>query len=259
MKKSSINRNGLLYGLGAIGLGLVGIAFGDFALQWQPVAKDVPMRTTLAYASAAAMVVAGGLALVRRTASWGLLLLATLYALWTLGLHGPRVIAAPMDAGLRNAFCEIAALSAAGFALCAAPRGGSRNETIVLFARIAFGVCAVVFGSSHLLFPAFTASFVPAWIPFPLFWAYATGAGHAASGIALISGVQARLAVTMHALMMGSFVILLHLPRVFAQPASHVEWTMLAIASSLTGAAWAMSQALRIRLHEQQSMEGNRI
>lgn len=251
MNESSINRNSLPYGLGAIGLGLVGIAFGDFALQWQPVAKDVPMRTVLAYAAAVAMLLAGCVVLTRRTSSWGLLLLAALYTGWTLGLHGPRVMAAPMDAGLRNAFCEIAALAAAGFALYATTRRGnrnpSRNDKMVLSARIVFGVCAIVFGSSHFLFSAFTASFVPAWIPFPLFWAYATGLGHAAAGAALVSGVQARLAATVHALMMGSFAVLLHVPRVIAKPESHIEWTMLAIATSLTGAAWGISRSLQWR------------
>jgi hypothetical protein len=37
--------------------------------------------------------------------------------------------------------------------------------------------------------------------------------------------------------MMGSFVVLLHLPRVIAAPDQHVEWIMLAVSSMLTGAA----------------------
>ena len=48
-----------LYGLGAIALGAVGIAWGDFALQWQPVAAWFPARTGLAYVFAAALVIAG--------------------------------------------------------------------------------------------------------------------------------------------------------------------------------------------------------
>ncbi len=44
--------------------------------------------------------------------------------------------------------------------------------------------------------------------------------------------------------MMASFVVLLHIPRVMAAPDSHLEWTMTAIALSLTGAAWALRQSL---------------
>jgi hypothetical protein len=52
-----------------------------------------------------------------------------------------------------------------------------------------------------------------------------------------VTGIRARLAVTLHAAMMGAFVVLLHLPRVIAAPDQHIEWIMLGIASSLTGAA----------------------
>lgn len=233
----------LLYAIGAIALGLVGIAFGDFALQWQPVPKDLPMRTVFAYASAAVLALAGCLALIRRTATWGLLLIAAIYTCWTLLLHGPRVMAQPADVVMWLGFCEIAALAAAGFAFFAATHVRDRASW-VLSVRVVFGACAILFGLSHFVYAVFTASMVPAWIPFPLFWAYATGAGHAAAGLALVSGVKARLAVTLHALMMGSFVVLLHLPRVFDKLGSHVEWAMLGVATCLTGSAWGLSRLL---------------
>ena len=39
------------------------------------------------------------------------------------------------------------------------------------------------------------------------------------------------------AAMMGCFVVLLHIPRLIGQPASRFEWTMTAVAATLTGAA----------------------
>jgi uncharacterized membrane protein YphA (DoxX/SURF4 family) len=96
-----------------------------------------------------------------------------------------------------------------------------------------------MFGAVHFHYADGTASFVPAWIPpNPHFWAYATGAGYLAAGLALLSGVQARLAATLTALMMASFVVLLHIPRIIGAPDQHAEWIMLAVSSSLTGAAW---------------------
>ena len=106
-------------------------------------------------------------------------------------------------------------------------------------ARLLAGVSALVFGLAHFNYIEFTATFVPAWIPpTQVFWAWATGAGHFAAGLALVSGIQARLAVTLHAAMMGSFVVLVHIPRVIASPEKHEEWIMLGVSSSLTGAAW---------------------
>jgi len=37
-----------IYGLAAIALGLVGLAFGDFAAVWQPVPETIPERRLLA-------------------------------------------------------------------------------------------------------------------------------------------------------------------------------------------------------------------
>jgi uncharacterized membrane protein YphA (DoxX/SURF4 family) len=81
---------------------------------------------------------------------------------------------------------------------------------------------------------------VPGWLPAPLFWAYFTGVCHMAGGLALIAGVQTRLAATLLAAMYGSFALLLHLPRVIAAPDSRIEWTMLLIAVSLAAAAWML-------------------
>jgi uncharacterized membrane protein YphA (DoxX/SURF4 family) len=88
---------------------------------------------------------------------------------------------------------------------------------------------------------------VPAFYPAPLFWAYATGAGHFAAGLAFVSGVQARLAATALSAMFAIFVITLHLPRVIAAPGVRIEWTMLMVALSLTGAAWALRGSLTRR------------
>ena len=98
----------------------------------------------------------------------------------------------------------------------------------------------MVFGFAHFNYIDFTAGFIPAWIPWKVFWAWATGAGHLAAGLAFVSGIQARLAATLLAGMMGSFVVLLHIPRVIAHPEVHAEWIMLAVSSALTGSAWLL-------------------
>src|SRR3954462_5214297 len=84
-----------LYGLGAIALGVVGIIWGDFALQWQPVTSWFPGRTVLAYLFAAALVLAGaGIndlnpSKRRRETVLGAAALAGLYALVVVLMHGP--------------------------------------------------------------------------------------------------------------------------------------------------------------------------
>ncbi|MBO9708145.1 MAG: DoxX family protein [Caulobacter sp.] len=232
-------RHGFAYGLGAVGLGLVGAVFHDFALQWQPVPPGVPGRAALALLSAAILLVLGLGLFWRRTAMAAAAGLAGVYALWVLALHAPLVAAKPGSVAVWLGVCEISALAAGGAVLAAGPRAGVR-----LAGQLAFGACALVFGLSHFVYAGFTAQMVPAWLPLPMGWALATGAGHVAAGLAILSGIRARLAATVEAGMMAAFVVLLHAPRVIAQPASQAEWTMLCVALSLTGAAWAVSRSL---------------
>lgn len=232
------------YAAGALLLGAIGLATRDFALQWQPVAAGLPVRPLLALASAAILLAGGALALWPRRTSIGAGVLAACYGLWVLLLHLPRVVVAPGDLAVWLGVSEILALASGGAILALLARGPTDNAQGMRLARLAFGVCPLVFGASHLVYAQFTASMVPAWIPGgQLFWAYATGIAHIAAGLAVLSGVLARLAAVLLAAMCGGFVVLLHAPRVAAAPTSQIEWTMLGIALSLTGAAWIVAQS----------------
>lgn len=237
-----MNRTTLVYGLGAIGLGLLGLRYFDFALQWQPVPRDLPHREAIAAMSALLLLLAGIAALTQRAWAIGLLLLAALYGSWALLLHAPRVAAAPLDLSKWQGLAEITALASAAVIGLAAERGAQR---LARMAQIVFGACCLVFGASHFVYAKFTASFVPPWLPEPLYWAYATGAAHVAAGLSLISGVLARWGAIGAAAMYAGFVLLLHVPRVFHAPGERIEWTMLAVAASLTGAAWIVGSSIR--------------
>ena len=120
-----------------------------------------------------------------------------------------------------------------------ARRGAGRDRRDPRWARLALGVCAPVFGIAHFIYADFTASMVPAWIPpSQIFWAYATGWGHVLGGLSLLTGILPRLGAGLYALMLTSFALVLHAPRVLASPDVRVEWTMLAVALTLSGAAW---------------------
>lgn len=233
-----MNYNVLPYALGAILLGAVGIFFHDFAMQWQPVPKGIGARLLLAYLSGALLIAGGAMLLIKRWTRAGAVLLAGFYGLWVVALHIPAALASWKHIGAWNGPAELTFVTMGGVALFATGAGQLR-PTLNLVARVLAGVSALVFGLAHFNYIDFTASFVPKWIP-PngVFWAWATGAGHFAAGLALVSGIKARLAATLLAGMMGSFVVLLHIPRVIAAPDQHVEWIMVSIATALTGAAW---------------------
>jgi uncharacterized membrane protein len=89
-----MNKNALPYALGAILLGVVGIWFHDFALNWQPVPKDLPAYGLLAYVSGLLLIAGGVAVLSRKGERWGALLLASFFGLWVIALHLPNAIKA---------------------------------------------------------------------------------------------------------------------------------------------------------------------
>jgi uncharacterized membrane protein YphA (DoxX/SURF4 family) len=235
MNNAFVNR--VAFAAGVTGLGAVCLAFQDFALQWQSAPawlKSVPYAATVS----ALWLVATGIALVvKRLALMGAVSAAVLFGVWAFVFHGPLVALQPGQVYLWLGIAETGCLMAAGLALAGA---GMQNARLLLGARIVFGLCAIVFGLSHFVYADVTAKMVPGWLPFPLAWAYLTGLGHLAAGLALVSGVRAQLAAGMEAAMCFSFVVLLHVPRVIADPKSQVEWTMLCVALAISGAAWVI-------------------
>jgi uncharacterized membrane protein YphA (DoxX/SURF4 family) len=232
-----MNKNALPYAIGAILLGAVSIYFGDFAMQWQNVPPGVP-RGALVWLSGAILVGGGAAVLTPRWERWGALLLAINFGFWVVVLHLPPALKSAAHIGTWNGPAEITLLTMGGVALFSASAGRLR-PTLALVARILAGASAIVFGLAHFNYIDFTATMVPKWIPpSQTFWAWATGAGHLLAGLALVSGIRARLAATLLAGMMGSFVVLVHIPRVIGAPHLHVEWIMLAVSSMLAGSAW---------------------
>jgi uncharacterized membrane protein len=228
-----------------VALGLIGFVFSDFALQWQPVPGTIPLRRPLIYASAASLLVSGSLLALKARRRWGAFALMLVFGIWVVALHLPRVVTSPRNIGAWLGLAELSALALAA-ALSAAvlfnKSGRGRRLLCILY-----GGCALVFGLSHFAYPAITAGLVPGWMPFPLFWAYFTGAAHGLAGLAIVAEKWARPAATLLGLMMGSFALLVHLPRVLASPHVHAEWTMLAMATCLAASALIVAQALKTR------------
>ncbi|HEU5138013.1 MAG TPA: DoxX family membrane protein [Steroidobacteraceae bacterium] len=232
-----MNTHALPYALGAILLGAVGIWFHDFAMQWQPVPAGFPMRAQFAVVTGLLLILGGGETLSGKFARAGAVLLFAVYGLWVLVLHVPLIVLKPADLGTWNGVAEIVFMTTGAIALYAGARGTrGRLATAVCLVT---GSCALVFGATHFKYAQFTATMVPAWIPpNQIFWAYATGVAHVAAGLSLVSGIRAQLGATLLAVMMALFVVLVHIPRVYASPGEHLEWIMLGVALSLSGAAW---------------------
>ncbi|HEV7491629.1 MAG TPA: DoxX family protein [Rhodanobacteraceae bacterium] len=236
-----------VYGLGVMALGIVCLAFGDFH-PGQPVPKDFPDRTVLAYAAAAFMLVAGAAIQWRRTLPWGAAALTAYFGLFVVILMNGRVWLAHYAEFLPYESLAIElAIAAGGLIVYAtyAKIDALLAARLARAARLAFGICALIFGAAHFVYMDLTAPLVPKWLP-PTqeFWAYATGVAHIAAGVAILTGVQARLAAILLTVMFASFTVLVHVPMLLATPSSHWIWNENAVNIALIGAAWVVADSL---------------
>jgi uncharacterized membrane protein YphA (DoxX/SURF4 family) len=236
-----------VYGLGIVALGLVCLAFGDFH-PGQPVPEGFAGRTALAYAAAAFMLVAGAAVEWRRTVVWGAAALTAYFALVVVILMNGSVLLAhyaeygPYESGA----IQLAITAGALIVYTASARiDAALAARLTRLGQLAFGVCALIFGGAHFVYMNLTAPLVPKWLPLaPEFWADATGIAHIAAGIAILTGVQARLAAILLTAMFASFTPLVHLPMLLADPSNHWIWNENAENIALTGAAWVVADSL---------------
>jgi len=236
-----------IYGLGVMALGIVSLAWRDFDLG-QPVPGGFPDRTGLAYAAAAFMLVAGVAVEWRRTVVWSAAALAIYYAfIVVILMHGRLVLAHYSEFGTYSGAAEQLAIAAGGLIVFAtsAKIDAALAARLTRLGQLVFGVCALLFGGAHFFYLNLTAPLVPKWLP-PTqeFWAYATGVGHIAAGVAILTGVQACLAATLLTAMFAAFTPLVHMPMLLADPSSHVNWSENALNLTLVGTAWVVADSL---------------
>ncbi len=239
-----------VYGLGVMAVALLGLAWGTFD-QGQPVPKDFPHRTGLAYAAATCMLVAAAALEWRRTTAWGAAALTAYYALVVVVLMNGRVMLAHYAEFLAYEGLAFQLANAAGGLIvfaATAKNDAARAAGLTRLGQRAFGVCLLIFGAAHFVYLNQTAPLVPRWLPLSQeFWAYATGIGFIAAGVALLTRVRARLAAILVTVMIAAFTPLIHVPMLVADPASHWLWSENAANLAVTGVAWVVADSLARR------------
>lgn len=242
------------------GLGVICLVYLDFVNSLQPVPASMPAYRPLAIAIGIVLLTAGLAIMTRIRMYAAALALAALFVSWIVLLHIPSAFTNPSL--LRSPWWirTFESLALAGAALILAGFAADPiREQWVRASRIAFGVSLPVFGVLHLVYPENIAALVGTAIvpyPWPLFWAYLTGAGHIAAGVAIASGVWARWASILAGFMYASWALTLHLPRVIDNPAPRSvdnpagyggdrgELTSLCVCVAFWGAAWIVAGSL---------------
>jgi uncharacterized membrane protein len=236
-----------------VGLGARGLWTGDFASTWQRIPfEHLPGRAAWAYATAA-VELAIGLALLWRptavAASWALLIFTTL---WAVLLKLPAVVAVPAMEATWLGLGEITVIVAAAWLLffTRARVTGDTSASppawkpAIVAARTLYSLSLPAIGLSHFVYVTETVAFVPAWLPYPMFWAYLTGAGNIAACFGILFGILPRLAATLEAVMLVAITLLVWLPGAIDAP-SDSSLTPLLMSAAIASGAWVVADSYR--------------
>jgi len=226
---------------GMLALGSQSLLLHDFISGWQPVPQSWPARSALAIDSALLVIVCSLGMLVRswcRKASIGM---AILLIVWLITLHIPFIARGPTILAQWLGASETSFILAGVLILARNPDRPLFGLDLRLVARVIAGICLLQFAACHFVYAQFTAEMIPTWIPGHLFWAYATGTGYAAAGIAILSGVWARPAAWATAAMMGSFTFLVHIQRIADSGGAASAWKLMFATIALAGSAWVLA------------------
>jgi uncharacterized membrane protein len=243
-----------LFAVGMVGLGILALIYGDFALVWQPVAPWVPGRTALAYMSGVLMLLGGIALLFSLTARWAAIILFPYLMIWVL-LKVPALVVAPQMEAVWLGLGELVLLLSGGWILFArlseagSPFRFVTGERGVRIACIFFALSLIPIGLSHIVYVKQTAELVPAWLPYRFGWAYLTGVGQIACGLGVLFSILPRIAAIAEAGMLSIFGLLVWLPAVVATPRDRLSWTAFFITWAIASSAWLVALSIPAKGH----------
>jgi uncharacterized membrane protein len=105
------------------------------------------------------------------------------------------------------------------------------------FGPLFFAVPMAVFAGDHFISPKSIATLVPSWIPGHLFWVYFVGVALFASSLSIVTRKHSLLAATLLSAMLFSFVLLIQVPNLAANPRDRFALAIVLRDSSFSAGA----------------------
>ena len=114
-------------------------------------------------------------------------------------------------------------------------------DKILAIGPLCFGAPLAAFGAEHLVLATGMMNMVPHWIPWHLFWIYFVGCVLIAVALSFATNIKVPLSGFLVGLMFCLFVLMLHIPRVMANPRDRFAWAVAFRDLSFAGGAWALA------------------
>jgi uncharacterized membrane protein len=118
-------------------------------------------------------------------------------------------------------------------------------DRLMPFGRLFYAIPLAVFAGEHFTLGSLMASGIPSWIPAHVFWIYLVGVALVAAALSIVVKKYSELAATLLGSMILLFVVLLHIPRVAANPHDRISWAVALRDLSFSSASFAFAGAQR--------------
>ncbi len=231
----------ILFGVFAVADGVVQLLWPGSDLWQRAHAMGMPLSAIIAWCVGIAEV-AGGIGILFAPAMRiSAIVLGAVYLLFSL-VCVPGMIG--NDKGSFVNFGEQFSLVCGALAAFASTEANAARAMLLgRTARLALGVCTVSFAWAQVAYLQYTATLVPTWIPpSQMFWTVLTTIAFALAAIAILTGVQARLALRLMALMVALFGVIVWIPHITAQPRDLSNWNEISTNYLITAAAWLVAE-----------------
>jgi len=219
----------ILFALSMLGLGVEHFIFGQFVTGRAPSwPESLAGETAWAYVSGVIVIAAAAAMLVGKLARLGAIVLAALIFAWALLRHIPVILSSEVLSPDWTSTVKALAFTGGALAMAATSPAVSfiRNAGLsklvnlrgefILAATICLAVFMVNNGLQHFIYIDFVASLIPTWFPGdPVFWSYFASVALFAGALGMLYPRTAYLAALLTALMVFSWVWIVHLPRTF--------------------------------------------
>jgi len=240
-----------IFAVTMVGLGIIGLLHRDFVPVWNPAPNIAAAGLLLSLASVISVAAGIGL-LIRRVAGASVRLLLAAFLVWLLLFRLPNFLREPPFAACWSVFPLAVMLAAAWVLYVWLATDWDRNHLGAVIgrnglciARTLYGLSLIFFGAAHFIDVKDTLVLIPSWLPAHLFWAYFTGSAFIAAGVAALSGLWARLGVTLSAFQLTLFLTLVWIPIVAAGSKDPFQWSETILSAALLAAAWVIADSYR--------------
>lgn len=237
------------FALAMAGFAIIQFVTLSLPSEFMPLLANMPVKAALAIVTGLLLLASSVSIITNKMAKKGALLIGILFFIFLLYPHLPKLLSNVYNPSEWVSFLETLCFSCGGFILASQlPADSSitlKWENIIskvsIAGRYMFAAAILIFGIQHIMYEKFIVTLIPSWIPAKMFWSYIVKAAFILTAVSVAIRIQSRLALTLLGVMFLLWVLILHGPRVIANPKIEPEWTSFFVAMAMSGICFLLA------------------